>query len=57
LLEFSKQCKAKIVISGYPSDFYDEQLSEWNRLSKSSWLHSGHKDVKKKAEECVWKNF
>lgn len=57
LLEFSKSCKAKIVISGYPSEMYDKSLEGWNKASKSSFLHSGHADVKKKCEECIWKNF
>lgn len=60
LLNLCKTCKSKIVISGYQSELYDDMLSDWTKLKKSSFLHSGHVkpgSVKKKAEECVWKNF
>ena len=57
LLEFVKNNKSKIVISGYPSELYNESLKNWNKSNKSSFLHSGHASVKKKSVECVWKNF
>lgn len=52
LLRLIIASKAKIVLSGYASSLYDEQLLAWNRFEKECQTTSGEK-----AKEVVWLNY
>ena len=46
------QSKAKIIISGYENDMYNDYLKEWNKKSFQSNAEYGLK-----REEVIWFNF
>lgn len=53
-LEFSQAVKnlsGMVVVSGYPSELYNELFSNWERFDKST-----HADGAKKRTECIWVN-
>lgn len=52
LLKTLLQSKAKIMISGYESDMYNEYLSDWNKVLFSSCAEHG-----KPRTEVVWMNY
>lgn len=41
LLEQLKSMKGMIVLSGYPSPLYDEQLAGWARVERAAYAHGG----------------
>jgi DNA adenine methylase len=43
------QLKGMVVISGYPSDLYDDLYSDWPKMSKSATAQNGKGRV-----ECLW---
>lgn len=52
LLELLNQSKANILLSGYDSKLYNQQLSNWNRLEFSATAEKGlHRT------EVLWTNF
>lgn len=52
LLEDVLQSKAKIMISGYDSEMYNEYLKNWNRIELKSCAEHG-----KQRLEVVWMNY
>ncbi len=57
LLDLIKTCKGKVMLSGYPNDLYDQELSSWNvKDFKIDNKASGAK-VKPKMTERLWMNF
>lgn len=52
LLQVIKYSKAKIIISGYASALYDEELREWNRIELKSNDAQG-----KATTEVIWMNY
>ncbi|WP_310603577.1 DNA adenine methylase [Anaerosporobacter sp.] len=52
LLIFSVESKAKIMISGYESDLYNEYLKGWNKEQFNSCAEMGAKRI-----ETVWYNY
>lgn len=52
LFETILQSKAKIIISGYSSDIYNEYLSKWNRVDFNATAEHGLKRT-----ETVWMNY
>lgn len=52
LLREVLQSKAKVMISGYESDMYNEYLKEWNKIYFSSCAEHG-----KPRKEVVWLNY
>lgn len=52
LLSFAVQSKAKIMISGYESDLYNDYLKDWNKEHFNSCAEMGGKRV-----ETVWFNY
>ncbi|MEZ7549425.1 DNA adenine methylase [Streptococcus sp. 27098_8_82] len=52
LLEILNQSKAKILLSGYDSDLYNERLSNWDRLEFSATAEKGLPRT-----EVLWMNF
>lgn len=52
LLEQIMQSKAKIMISGYESDMYNDYLKDWKKLNFSSCAEHG-----KPRTETIWMNY
>lgn len=52
LLNLVKKSKAKIVLSGYPSELYNTQLKGWYKETTKSQITSG--DI---AQEVIWLNY
>lgn len=52
LLEAICKNKAKIILSGYESELYNEKLSGWHKFTTISQTTST-----KKATECIWLNY
>ena len=52
LLKFILSTKAKVIISGYESDLYNDYLTDWNKLQFNSCAEMGGKRV-----ETVWFNY
>ena len=52
LLNVLQHIKAHVILSGYDSDLYEENLSGWKKYTKESQITSGEK-----AEECLWLNY
>ena len=57
LLDTIKQCKGKVMLSGYRSPLYDTELRDWTRHEKQVANHASHKRTKGRETECVWCNF
>lgn len=55
-LETVKDSKAKILISGYKNEVYDEYLKDWEEISFEVNTMSGTFQKKKKTE-TLWKNY
>ncbi len=51
LLETLQKISCRIVVSGYPSNLYDELLRHWNTRTFSSKAHNGVR------QEKLWFNF
>jgi len=52
LLERVKQAKAQVIISGYPSDLYNEMLSDWEFLTFKARASSKQGTVIR--DECLF---
>lgn len=52
MLKLVLQSKAKIMISGYESEMYNEYLKDWNKTCFSSCAEHG-----KPRKEVVWMNY
>lgn len=52
LLELLNQSKAKVILSGYASELYDQYLSNWDRLEFSATAEQGLPRT-----EVLWMNF
>ena len=57
LLECVKQCKGKVAISGYPSDFYDEVLVGWERVELSTVQFIQGGEQLSPRTEVLWMNY
>jgi len=51
LLEVLVQLPCKVVLSGYPCDFYDGMLKGWHRTEYMAGTHLGL------VPECAWTNY
>lgn len=51
LLDFLKTLRGMVVLSGYPSDLYDEALSDWHRVERKALA-----DGAKERTEVLWLN-
>jgi len=49
--------KSKVVISGYPSDLYNELYKSWRRIEIDIANHSSHSLQKKRKTEVLWLNW
>ena len=52
LLDALKQHKGSVILSGYPSELYDRELTKWNRITRKSY--NQNKDPRM---EVLWCNF
>jgi len=52
LLDALRQHKGPVILSGYPSELYDESLADWSRISRRSY--NQNKDPR---TEVLWCNF
>jgi DNA adenine methylase len=57
LAELLHDCKAKVVLSGYPSALYDELYSDWRVISFDIANHSAGGKEKGRETECLWLSF
>ena len=57
LAELLSSCKARVVLSGYPSALYDELYSGWNRVDFDIANHAAGGKKKARETECLWMNF
>jgi DNA adenine methylase len=56
LLEALRECKGKVMLSGYPSPFYDEVLAGWTRHSFNLPNNVASGKQKQRETEMVWCN-
>jgi DNA adenine methylase len=52
-----KQVKGKVLLSSYPSKFYENLYSGWRSITRSIPNHSSHEKVKERKTEVLWINF
>ena len=52
LLDALMQHKGPVILSGYPSELYDRELSHWNRIARKSYNQNADQRT-----EVLWCNF
>jgi DNA adenine methylase len=52
-----KSCQSKVVLSGYPSELYDELYGDWRRVEFEIANHAAGGQRKARKCECLWLNF
>ena len=52
-----KSCQAKVILSGYPSELYDELYSDWRLITFDMPNHASGNATKRQATECLWLNW
>jgi DNA adenine methylase len=57
LLDVLRQCKGKVMLSGYPSKLYDDALTGWNRHTFDLPNHAANGKEKRRETEVLWCNF
>jgi DNA adenine methylase len=57
LLAVLRQCKGKVMLSGYPSALYDETLADWSRHTFDLPNHVASGKRKERETEVLWCNF
>lgn len=57
LLDAVRQCRGKVMLSGYPSRLYDDALAGWNRHAREVANHAAGGASKARETEVVWCNF
>jgi DNA polymerase I-like protein with 3'-5' exonuclease and polymerase domains/site-specific DNA-adenine methylase len=57
LLDALQSVKGKVMLSGYPSELYDEMLAGWNRNEWPVKNHGATGDRKRHMTEVLWCNF
>jgi DNA adenine methylase len=57
LLGVLRECKGKVMLSGYPSELYDLVLSDWTRLTFDVDHKSSGSAVKERKTEVLWLNY
>src|SRR5262249_54306120 len=57
LLDTIRQCKGKVLLSGYANDMYDRVLASWNRKEFDVAVHSSSAETKRRAQELIWMNY
>ena len=57
LLGVIKQCRGKVMLSGYPNALYDTELVGWRREDVHIDNKASGGKVKRQMTECLWMNF
>lgn len=59
LLEWCNLSKGRVVISGYPSTLYENNLRGWRRIEKQTFSNTNSfKDIKERIRtEVIWTNY
>ena len=57
LLLALNECKGNVMISGYRSPLYDQELANWNRHDFNLPNNAASGEKKRRMTECVWCNF
>lgn len=57
LLRTIKQCKGKVMLSGYHNDLYDREIGDWNRREIEIDNKAAGGNTKRMMTEVVWMNF
>jgi DNA adenine methylase len=57
LAKLLRKCRAKIVLSGYPSPLYHELYRDWRVVSFDIANHAAGGKEKGREVECLWLNF
>jgi DNA adenine methylase len=57
LLDTLKQCKGKVLLSGYESPMYAAALGNWNLYKMVRPNNASGAKVKPEMTECLWRNF
>ena len=57
LLCLLRQCKGKIMLSGYRSEMHDDLLASWTRHDFDIAVHAAGGKQKRRATECLWTNW
>jgi DNA adenine methylase len=52
-----RRCKAKVVVSGYPSPLYDEIYRGWRVVTFEIANHAAGGRRKQRQTECIWMNY
>ena len=52
-----KRCKAKVVVSGYPSPLYDEMYDGWRVVRFDIANHAAGGKQKNRETEYIWMNY
>lgn len=57
LSELLCRCKAKVVVSGYPSSLYQELYADWRMVTFDIANHAAGGRRKGRETECIWLSF
>jgi len=57
LAQLLRKCKAKVVVSGYPSPLYDGLYAGWRVIAFDIANHAAGGKQKGRETECLWTNF
>lgn len=57
LAEALRNCKGKVILSGYPSELYAELFQGWNQVSFDIANHAAGGESKSRKTEVLWMNF
>jgi len=55
--EVLKQCTSKVVISGYPSELYEDMFRSWRRIEFDIANHAAGGRKKSRKRETLWLNW
>lgn len=57
LLELLQRIRGKVILSGYPSELYDDLLAGWHRHDRELPNNAAGGKTKRRMVECLWCNF
>jgi DNA adenine methylase len=57
LSQLLNRCKAKVIVSGYPSELYEELYHGWKTVEFDIANHAAGGREKGRERECLWMNF
>jgi DNA adenine methylase len=57
LAEVLRKCSGKVVLSGYPSELYDELYGAWRRVTFDIANHAAGGRSKARKQETLWMNW